>query len=121
MITHILEKQYIDFAGSPTTEWEPCSHSPLREGRINDLHRGLIETNPHRDGLGRSLSNGKASFRYNFRHVAYQRIEPESTAEQLAAQIAALLTGPDYAKNRKALELAGTILREREFGEVSDG
>jgi hypothetical protein len=44
--------------------------------------------------------------------------DPDLTAEQLAAQIAALLTGPDYAKNRKALELAGKILREREFGEV---
>jgi hypothetical protein len=42
---------------------------------------------------------------------------PES-AEQLAVQIAAMLTGPDYAKNRKALELAGTILREREFEAV---
>ena len=78
MITYLLEKQYVDSKGNPTTEWEPCGHSPLRDGKINSSHQELIDTNPHKDGLGHTLPNGGASFLYNFRHVAYERIDEES-------------------------------------------
>jgi hypothetical protein len=78
MITHLLEKQYVDAKGNPTTEWEPCGHSPLHDGKINDSHQKLIDTNPHKDNMGHKLPNGGASFRYNFRHVAYERIELHS-------------------------------------------
>lgn len=87
MITHLIETQYVDFHGNPTTEWEPVGHSPLRDGKINSSHQELIATNPHRDGLGRRLPNGGASYRYNFRHVAYQRVEPELGLDNTPAPI----------------------------------
>lgn len=77
MITHLIEQQYIDSKGNPTTEWEPIGHSPLCNGKINSSHQQLIDTNPHRDGLGHPLPNGGASYRYNYRHVAYKRINAE--------------------------------------------
>ena len=75
MITYMLEKQYIDAIGRPMTAWEPCSHSPLHDGKINSSHQDLIDNGPHRDGLGHSLPGGRAAFLYNYRHAAYARVE----------------------------------------------